>query len=278
MPTSGSALKEDGRLNNWDISDVLAGKSTVPAISQEIADPLARCVSATALFSQEHEAMGAGTPGNDLAPVVGAPFATRLCRGMSRPHNWLQLVRFAAVGGSGYVVNLCVFAAGLHVLCIDYRISAVIAFIVAVCNNFWLNRHRTFGAQHGHVRVQALRFFAVSLVTFGFTYMLLIALVDGAGLPKVPAQAIAIAFGTPLSFVGQSSGASGPSRLAGTSVIFGSCQLQGMSCRVAPPFLEGASCRALGRLCDARPSGGAITLPVAQILPQCPFERPSGSS
>jgi len=147
--------------------------------------------------------MDAGTPGNNLAPAVGLPFATRVRRGVRRPQSWLQLVRFATVGASGYVVNLCAFAACLHLLGVDYRISAVIAFAIAVCNNFWLNRHWTFGARDGHVGVQAARFFAVSLVTFAFTYLLLIVLVDGGGLSKVPAQALAIAFGTPLSFVGQ---------------------------------------------------------------------------
>ena len=152
------------------------------------------------MFYQGREAMGAGTPGKDLAPVVGRPFATRICRGVSRPQNWLQLVRFAAVGGTGYLVSLCAFAACVHVLSIDYRISAVIAFVVAVCNNFWLYRHWTFGARHGHLGVHAVRFFAVSLGTSAFTYLLLlVALVEGARLPKVPAQAIAIAFGTPRS-------------------------------------------------------------------------------
>jgi dolichol-phosphate mannosyltransferase len=43
----------------------------------------------------------------------------------------------------------------------------------------------------------------VSLVAFGFTYVVLVALVSSAGLPKVVAQAIAIVAGTPLSFLGQ---------------------------------------------------------------------------
>ena len=34
----------------------------------------------------------------------------RVRHGMRHTHNWLQLVRFGAVGASGYVVNLAVFA------------------------------------------------------------------------------------------------------------------------------------------------------------------------
>ena len=51
--------------------------------------------------------------------------------------------------------------------------------------------------------LQGVRFFAVSLVAFGFTYVVLVALVSGAGVSKVVAQAIAIIAGTPLSFIGQ---------------------------------------------------------------------------
>lgn len=139
----------------------------------------------------------------ELTSAVELPFATRLRHGVRRGHNWLQLVRFATVGASGYVVNLAVFAACVHLLGIDYRVSAVIAFAVSVVNNFWLNRHWTFDAKHEHPMFQGVRFFAVSLVAFGFTYIVLVALVSGAGLPKVVAQAVAIAAGTPLSFLGQ---------------------------------------------------------------------------
>jgi dolichol-phosphate mannosyltransferase len=127
---------------------------------------------------------------------------TRVRQGIRHPHNWLQFGRFGAVGASGYVVNLAIFAACVHVLGIDYRVSAVIAWAVSVLNNFVLNRHWTFAAKQDHPVLQAVRFFAVSLVAFGFTYVVLVALVD-AGLMKVAAQAIAIVAGTPLSFVGQ---------------------------------------------------------------------------
>ncbi len=99
-------------------------------------------------------------------------------------------------------VNLVVFAVCVHLLAIDYRLSAVIAFVVSVMNNFWLNRHWTFDARHQHPIFQAARFFAVSLVAFAFTYVVLVTLV-GAGMTKVVAQAIAIVAGTPLSFLGQ---------------------------------------------------------------------------
>ena len=143
-----------------------------------------------------------GTPEPAAVPTA-IKLHVRVRHGVRKPQNWLQLVRFGAVGASGYVVNLAVFAVCVHALAIDYRISAVIAWIVSVLNNFWWNRHWTFGAREAHPVHQAVRFFAVSLLAFGFTYVVLIGLVSGLGMTKVPAQAIAIAAGTPLNFVGQ---------------------------------------------------------------------------
>jgi putative flippase GtrA len=139
----------------------------------------------------------------ELTTAVEIPFRSRVRHGMRRTHNWLQLVRFVTVGASGYVVNLAVFAACVHLLGIDYRIASVLAFLVSVANNFWLNRHWTFDAKHAHPVDQGARFFAVSLLAFGFTWIVLVTLVSGAGMPKVVAQAIAIVAGTPLSFLGQ---------------------------------------------------------------------------
>jgi dolichol-phosphate mannosyltransferase len=128
---------------------------------------------------------------------------TRVRHGVRKPHNWLQLIRFGAVGATGYVVNLVVFAVCVHAIGVDYRVSAVIAWVVSVLNNFFLNRHWTFRAREAHPFLQAVRFFTVSALVFGFSYLVLVALVSGVGVAKVPAQAIAIAAGTPLNFLGQ---------------------------------------------------------------------------
>ena len=140
---------------------------------------------------------------DELTTTVELPFHARVRHGIRRTHNWVQLMRFAAVGATGYVVNLAVFAVCVHAFAIDYRLSAVIAFVVSVANNFWWNRHWTLDAKHHHPADQAARFFAVSLLTFGFTYVILVGLVSSTGMEKVFAQAIAIAAGTPLSFLGQ---------------------------------------------------------------------------
>jgi dolichol-phosphate mannosyltransferase len=139
---------------------------------------------------------------HDEATPVQLGLHVRVRHGLRRPANWLQLVRFSCVGASGYAVNLGVFALCVHGLGIDYRLSAGIAFLVAVTNNFVFNRHWTFRARSGHAGFQAARFFAVSLAAFLFNLLWLAILVDGFDVAKVPAQAAAIAIATPISFLG----------------------------------------------------------------------------
>jgi putative flippase GtrA len=130
------------------------------------------------------------------------PFHHRVRHGMRKPHNWVQLGKFCAVGLSGYVVNLAVFSFSLKVIGVHHIAAATFAFLVAVMNNFWWNRHWTFGAREGHAGFQAARFFAVSTGAFLIQVTILELLVSAAGLPKIPAQAISLVLATPVNFVG----------------------------------------------------------------------------
>ena len=136
------------------------------------------------------------------APEQRTRVPTRVRAGVRRRHNWVQLVKFCAVGGSGYVVNLAVFTIAVEVAGLHHLVAATAAFVVAVTNNFWWNRHWTFAAGAGHAGFQAARFFAVSVGAFVFAAAILEALVSGAEMAEVPAQAISIVAATPLNFVG----------------------------------------------------------------------------
>jgi dolichol-phosphate mannosyltransferase len=139
----------------------------------------------------------------DEATVVTLPLHHRVREGIRHPGNWLQLGRYGVVGLLGYIVNNAVFALAVHVLAIDFRVASVIAFLVSVTHNFIWNRHWTFDARDGHAGFQAARFFTVSLAAFGVTFAVLNLLVSVAHLPKVPANALAVIAGVPLSFLGQ---------------------------------------------------------------------------
>jgi len=138
----------------------------------------------------------ATAPAPPLAP------GARLRAGVRKPQNWLQLAKFCAVGGSGYVVNLAVFALAVELGELHHLLAATLAFLVAVTNNFWWNRRWTFAARGGRAGFQAARFLVVSVVAFVFAATVLELLVSGAGMAEIPAQAISIVVATPLSFLG----------------------------------------------------------------------------
>jgi putative flippase GtrA len=126
----------------------------------------------------------------------------RLLHGMRHPANWLQLIRFAIVGASGYAVNLILYALLVKVLGVEYLVAETLAWIVSAGNNFVWNRHWTFKAGDGQVHAQAARFFVVTLVALGFNLIVLRVLVESAGMDKVVAEVLALAASTPLNFLG----------------------------------------------------------------------------
>jgi dolichol-phosphate mannosyltransferase len=119
---------------------------------------------------------------------------------VGRAANWLQLLSFCAVGASGYVVNLAVYAV-LLAAGAGFVVAAVGAFAVAVTNNYTLNRLITFRRQRATVAVQGARYLSVSLLVLAVNLLLLTSLV-WAGFGEVWAQAVAIVLVTPMSFLG----------------------------------------------------------------------------
>jgi putative flippase GtrA len=138
---------------------------------------------------------------------VGRPAATleprrpRLVASLLSVRNWQQLGKFCAVGAVGYLINLAVYDAllrhGLH-----YLLAATCSFLVAVTSNYVWNRIWTFREHRGHVGVQGMRFFLVSLAALGANLLVLHLLIASGGLGKLFAQAVAIVLVTPLNFVG----------------------------------------------------------------------------
>jgi dolichol-phosphate mannosyltransferase len=136
-------------------------------------------------------------------PAPSASAALARTRGaLGRRENWLQLIRFCLVGASGYVVNLAVYTLLLELGDVHYLLAATASFLVAVTNNYTLNRLWTFRGQRGHVAYQGLRFLVVSTIALAANLVILHLLVDYADVGKVLAQAIAIVLVTPWNFVG----------------------------------------------------------------------------
>ena len=134
--------------------------------------------------------------------MSASEFAYRLGAAARHPANWWQLLKFGIVGGSGYLINLAVFALLVGNLGVHHTIAAVAAFCVAVTNNFLWNRYWSFGPGEGHPAFQAARFFAVSAASLAINLVVLEALVAGAEMGDLSAQAIAVAVAMPFNFLG----------------------------------------------------------------------------
>lgn len=115
--------------------------------------------------------------------------------------NWQELGKFCVVGAVGYLVNLAVYDAVLHAH-VHYLVAATCSFLVAVTSNYTWNRLWTFREHRGHIGVQGMRFFLVSLAALGANLVVLHLLIAYGNLGKLPAQAVAIVLVTPLNFVG----------------------------------------------------------------------------
>ncbi len=134
--------------------------------------------------------------------MTAGEFADRLGAAARRPASWWQLLKFGIVGGSGYLINLGVFAVLAGSLGVHHAIAAIGAFCVAVTNNFLWNRYWTFGPGNGRAGFQAARFFAVSLASLGLNLVVLEALIASRSVGELTAQAIAVAVAMPFNFLG----------------------------------------------------------------------------
>lgn len=125
----------------------------------------------------------------------------RLAASFRSVRNWQQLGKFAVVGAVGYAINLAVYHTLLH-HGLHFLAAATCSFFVAVTSNYMWNRLWTFREHRGHIGVQGMRFFIVSLAALGANLAILALLVSAGGVGKFWANAIAIVLVMPLNFVG----------------------------------------------------------------------------
>jgi len=117
------------------------------------------------------------------------------------PRAWpvvAQWLRFAAVGVTNTVISVGLYALLLHVG-VFYLAASAIAFVIATCNSYVLNRAWTFRSA-GRRGPEFARFFVVSAGGLGANLALLYLLVDGAGAARLGAQLIVIPAVSVLTF------------------------------------------------------------------------------
>ena len=140
-------------------------------------------------------------PAVTLEPPRPKPSKRSRLASLRSLRNWQELGKFCAVGAVGYLINLAVYDALLHAG-LRYLVAATCSFLVAVTSNYTWNRVWTFREHRGHVGIQGMRFFLVSLVALGANLVVLHLLIRYGALGKLAAQAVAIVVVTPLNFVG----------------------------------------------------------------------------
>jgi putative flippase GtrA len=128
--------------------------------------------------------------------------AVRLAGAARSRDSWIQLLKFGVVGGSGYLINLGVFAFLSGNLGVYHAVAAIGAFCVAVTNNFLWNRYWTFGPGEGLAHLQAARFLAVSVASLVVNLIVLELLITSTHMSELAAQAIAVAVAIPFNFLG----------------------------------------------------------------------------
>jgi dolichol-phosphate mannosyltransferase len=116
-----------------------------------------------------------------------------------RSQDVRQFVRFAIVGLAQNGANLAIFAL-MVALGVPFILAAAIAAVVALAFSFVLNRRWTFPGTGDRTSGRAARFALVWLAFVAVALPTLALLVDVAHLPRVPAQALIIFVGAPLSY------------------------------------------------------------------------------
>lgn len=120
-------------------------------------------------------------------------------------HTGNQFVRFALVGSSGVFVNMAIYSGSIYLLHVYYLLAATFSFLVAMTNNFILNLRWTFKTHNRGIRTirdQYLKYFMVTLISYGINMAVLWILVDLWYWHKILAQLAAIAITTLSNFLG----------------------------------------------------------------------------
>lgn len=130
---------------------------------------------------------------------------------LSSPHRLIEGVladgprgealRYLIVGGCGYVLAMALYASEVWSGVPTFA-AVPLAFVANGLFNFFLNRYWSFPASGRRISSELGRFAVVALASLIVNYAMLYILHVVAGIPAVPAQAIAIVVATPVGFVG----------------------------------------------------------------------------
>ena len=113
-------------------------------------------------------------------------------------------MKFGSVGAIGSITNLSVFTA-LTFLDVNYNIASILAFLVAVTQNYTLNKKWTFKDHNSKTRKKFIKYFILNFASFLVNLLVLNIVVLNFGndhLTKIIAQALGIGVAMGFNFLG----------------------------------------------------------------------------
>ncbi|MEA3456665.1 MAG: GtrA family protein [Campylobacterota bacterium] len=115
-----------------------------------------------------------------------------------------RFLKFGSVGALGTVTNLLIYSS-LIFLNINYNIASASAFVVAVAQNFVLNKRWTFDDHDVTIKHRFVKYFALNFVSFLLNLAILNFVIYLFGTEKViqiVAQVLGIAGAMVTNFIG----------------------------------------------------------------------------
>ena len=103
-----------------------------------------------------------------------------------------QFIKFCLVGSTGALIHLGLLYSLTEVFHIWYMVSSAAAFMVAVANNFVLNKYWTFRDKTPQIPRQFVVYTVVNSISLGINLSVLYILTEYTGMWYMTAQIIAI--------------------------------------------------------------------------------------
>jgi putative flippase GtrA len=115
-----------------------------------------------------------------------------------------KVVKFGSVGALGSITNLSIFTA-LTFLNTHYNLASIIAFLVALTQNYILNKKWTFKDHNPQTKQKFFKYFVLNFLSFLINLLVLNLIVLNFGqdnMTKIIGQVLGIGVAMGLNFTG----------------------------------------------------------------------------
>lgn len=97
--------------------------------------------------------------------------------------RWWEFLKYCIVGGTGTIIDVGIYTLLTRVVLLYYIFSATISFLIAVINNFLLNKYWTFKkGESGQTKKEYTKFLIVSTINYFLNIGIMFLIVEYSGL------------------------------------------------------------------------------------------------